>query len=62
MERFFRSPKAERLYLTHYTSNQNAKSDLLDCIYLYNHLRRHSILGNLRPMEFERRNASNSLN
>ncbi|ETU86444.1 hypothetical protein Q094_04458 [Pseudomonas aeruginosa PS42] len=53
MERFFRSPKAERLYLTHYTSNQNAKSDLLDCIYLYNHLRRHSILGNLddpRPL------------
>lgn len=60
MESFFRSLKAERVYLTRYASYQEAKSDLFDYIRFYNHRRRHSTLGYLSPMEFERRNASSS--
>ena len=54
MESFFRSLKAERVYLTRYASYQEAKSDLFDYIRFYNHRRRHSTLGYLSPMEFER--------
>ncbi|MDH0897695.1 integrase core domain-containing protein [Pseudomonas sp. GD03985] len=54
MESFFRSLKAERVYLTRYASYQEAKNDL------YNHRRRHSTLGYLSPMEFERRKASSN--
>jgi putative transposase len=60
MESFFRSLKAERVYLTRYASYQEAKTDLFDYIRFYNHRRRHSTLGYLSPMEFERRNASSS--
>ncbi|HBP1852684.1 TPA: transposase [Pseudomonas aeruginosa] len=59
MESFFRSLKAERVYLTRYASYQEAKADLFDYIRFYNHRRRHSTLGYL-PMEFERRNTSSS--
>ena len=61
LESFFRSPKAERVYLTRYTSYQEAKTDLFDCIRFYNHRRRHSTLGYLSPMEFERRNTSSGV-
>ncbi|HCT2495806.1 TPA: IS3 family transposase [Pseudomonas aeruginosa] len=60
MESFFRSLKAERVYLTRYASYQEAKADLFDDIRFYNHRRRHSTLGYLSPMEFERRNTSSS--
>lgn len=42
MESFFRSLKAERVYLTRYASYQEAKTDLFDYIRLYYHRRRHS--------------------
>ena len=60
MESFFRSLKAERVYLTRYASYQEAKNDLFDYIRFYNHRRRHSTLGYLSPMEYVRRNASGS--
>lgn len=60
MESFFRSRKTERVYLTSYASYQEVKTDLLDYIRFYNHRRRHSTLGYISPIEFERRNASSS--
>lgn len=60
MESFFRLLKAERVYLTRYASYQEAKTDLFDYIRFYNHRRRHSTLGYLSPMEFERQNTSSS--
>ncbi|WP_158895386.1 MULTISPECIES: integrase core domain-containing protein [unclassified Pseudomonas] len=54
MESFFRSLNAERVYLTRYASCQEAKTDLSSYIRLYNHRCRHSKLGYLSPMEFER--------
>ncbi|MFZ5957236.1 IS3 family transposase [Pseudomonas knackmussii] len=60
MESFFRSPKAERAYLMRDASYQETKADLFDYIRFYNHRRRHSTLGYLGPMEFERQNASSS--
>ncbi|AWM61556.1 hypothetical protein C6Y58_19455 [Stutzerimonas stutzeri] len=60
MENFFRSLKAERVYLTSYASYQEAETDLFEYIRFYNHRRRHSTLGYLSPMVFERRNASSS--
>ncbi|CAH0143824.1 hypothetical protein SRABI70_00354 [Pseudomonas sp. Bi70] len=60
MENFFRSLKAGRLYLTRYASYQETKTDLFDLTRFYNHGRRHSTLGYLSPMEFERRHANSS--
>ncbi|WP_274611217.1 IS3 family transposase [Pseudomonas lalucatii] len=60
MESFFHLLKAERVYLTRYASYQKAKIDLFDYIRFFNHRRRHSTLGYPSPMEFERRNLSNS--
>ncbi|MCD1609968.1 IS3 family transposase [Stutzerimonas kunmingensis] len=60
MESFFRSLKAERVYLTRYASYQEAKTDLFDYIRFYITAvatRRWAIFS---PMEFERRNASSS--
>ncbi|KFB21571.1 transposase [Pseudomonas aeruginosa PGPR2] len=58
MESFFRSLKAERVYLTRYASYQEAKTDLFDYIRFYNHPRQNSTHDYLSPMEFERRYAS----
>ncbi|HGO9799670.1 integrase core domain-containing protein [Pseudomonas aeruginosa] len=58
MESFFRSLKAEQVYLAPYASYHEAKIDLFDYIRFYNHRRRHSTLGYLSPLEFERRYAS----
>ncbi len=59
MESFFRSLKAERVYLR-YACHHEAKTDLFDYIRFYNHRRHHSTLGYLSPMEFERRYASSN--
>ncbi|WP_434064473.1 IS3 family transposase [Pseudomonas aeruginosa] len=42
MESFFRSLKAERVYLTRYANYQEAKTDLFDYIRFYNNRRLHS--------------------
>ncbi|MDH0701302.1 IS3 family transposase [Pseudomonas toyotomiensis] len=60
MESFFRSLKAEQVYLTRYASYQEAKTGPFDYIRFYNHHRRHSTLGYLSQMEFERRKTSSS--
>ncbi|AXK40189.1 IS3 family transposase [Crenobacter cavernae] len=57
MESFFRSLKAERVYLARYRSYDEARRDVFDYIRFYNHQRRHSTLGYLSPMEFEQRQA-----
>ena len=54
MESFFRSLKSERAYLTHYRSYEEARADVFDYIRFDNHKRRHSTLGYLTPVEFER--------
>ena len=45
MESFFRSLKAERVYLTRYASYHEANTDLFDYIRFYNHPLSHSTLG-----------------
>jgi len=62
MESFFRSLKAERVYLTRYGSYQEAKTDLFDYIRFYNHRRRHSTLGYLSPMELSGEKQAVALN
>lgn len=57
MESLFRSLKAERVHLTKYGSYNEAKADEFDYLRFYNQRRRHSTLGYLNPMEFERRAA-----
>ena len=54
MESFFRSLKSERLYLPHYRSYEEACTDVFDYILFYNHQRRHSTLGYVTPVEYER--------
>ncbi len=54
MENFFRSLKAERIYLTRYTTCKEAKIDLFDYRHFYNHRRRHLTLGYLYSMDSER--------
>ncbi|CAH0146172.1 hypothetical protein SRABI70_00409 [Pseudomonas sp. Bi70] len=60
MEIFFRSLKAERVYLARYASYQEAKTNLSDYIRFYNHRRCQSTLGYLSLMGFERRKASSN--
>lgn len=60
MESFFRSLKAEWVYLTRYACYHEAKTGLFDYIRFYNHRRRHSTLGYLSPMEFEWRYPSSN--
>jgi len=55
MESFFRSLKSERVYLTHCRSYEEARTDVFDYIRFYNHQRRHSTLGYVTPVEYERR-------
>ncbi|BCL74605.1 transposase [Jeongeupia sp. HS-3] len=58
MESFFRSLKAERVYLTRYRSHDEARADIFDYIRFYNHRRRHSTLDYLAPVEFERQHSA----
>jgi putative transposase len=55
MESFFSTLKQERVYRRCYPTRDEAKADLFDYIEgFYNPRRRHSTLGGLSPMEFER--------
>ena len=56
MESFFSSLKTERTAAKTYRSRDEAKADVFDYIErFYNAKRRHSTIGYLSPMEFERR-------
>jgi putative transposase len=56
MESFFSSLKTERVAAKTYRSRDEAKADVFDYIErFYNARRRHSTIGYLSPMEFERR-------
>jgi putative transposase len=56
MESFFSSLKTERTARKTYRTREDAKADVFDYIErFYNAKRRHSTIGYLSPMEFERR-------
>ena len=55
MESFFSSLKTERTACKLYRSRDEAKADVFDYIErFYNPKRRHSTIGYMSPMEFER--------
>jgi putative transposase len=55
MESFFSSLKTERTAAKMYRTREQAKADVFDYIEcFYNPRRRHSTLGYLSPMEFEK--------
>ncbi len=54
-ESFFASLKNERVYDSTYLTRDEARSDIIDYIEMfYNNYRRHSFLGYLCPVEFEK--------
>lgn len=56
MESFFSSLKTERIGRKVYRSRDEAKADVLDYIErFYNTVRRHSTIGYISPVEFERK-------
>ena len=56
MESFFSSLKTERLYRKTYRTRDAARADVFDYIErFYNPRRRHSTLGYLSPMDYEKR-------
>ena len=58
MESFFSSLKIERIYRKKYVTREEARADVFDYIEMfYNARRRHSTLGQISPLEFERRYA-----
>ncbi len=55
MKSFFSSMKTERIGRKTYRTRNHAKADVFDYIKrFYNPTRRHSTLGYLSPMDFER--------
>lgn len=55
MESFFSSMKIERIGRTTYRTRNDAKADVFDYIErFYNPTRRHSTLGYMSPIDFER--------
>ena len=55
MESFFSTLKVERVYRRQYRTREEAKTDLFQYIEgFYNPRRRHSTLGGLSPMKFEK--------
>jgi len=58
MESFFSSLKIERIYRRKYVSREELRADVFDYIEMfYNPRRRHSTLGQISPVEFERLNS-----
>ena len=56
MERFFSSLKTERIRAKVYRTRDDARADVFDYIErLYNTVRRHSTIGYLSPVEFEKK-------
>jgi putative transposase len=56
MESFFSSLKTERIAKKTYRTRDAARADVFDYIErFYNTVRRHSTIGYLSPVEFERR-------
>jgi transposase InsO family protein len=56
MESFFATLKVELIHRRHYRTRDEAKADIFEYIEVfYNRRRRHSALGYLSPVEFERR-------
>ena len=56
MESFFSSLKTERIGKKIYRTRDQARADVFDYVEkFYNPTRRHSTLGYLSPMDFERR-------
>ena len=55
MESFFSTLKVERCHRRRYATSQEARADIFDYIErFYNPTRRHSTLGNVSPVMFER--------
>ena len=55
MESFFSSLKTERVTRKVYRTRDDARADVFDYVErFYNPTRRHSTIGNVSPMEFER--------
>jgi transposase InsO family protein len=55
MESFFSTLKVEQVHFQNYASRQEARTDIFGYIEgFYNRIRRHSSLGYLSPVEFER--------
>ena len=56
MESFFGTLKKERVHRKEYRTREQAKADLFDYVErFYNPYRRHSTIGYVSPIEFERR-------
>ena len=56
MESYFSSLKTKRTVRKTYRTRLQAKADIFDCIErFYNSIRRHSTLGYISPIEFERK-------
>lgn len=57
MESFFGTLKTEMVYFEKFSSREEARTKIFEYIEVfYNRQRRHSTLGQLSPVEFERRN------
>lgn len=58
MESFFSTLKIERIHRKRYATREEVRADVFDYIErFYNPRRRHSTLGQISPVEFERRSA-----
>ena len=56
VESFFSLLKRERVYRRHYRTRDEARTDVFDYIErFYNRQRRHGYLGDLSPVEYEKR-------
>ncbi len=56
-ETLFGSLKVERLAGMHFPTRRAAKDEIMSWLTFYNYRRRHSTLGYISPMEFEKKQA-----